>query len=190
MRLNKAVFLDKDGTLVRDIPYNVDIKKIKFYNDIAEGLMIFTKHDYKLVVVTNQPGPAFGCYTIGDIKSNRDFIKDYLKRRRINLAGYYYCPHHKKGVIKKYSSNCSCHKPNPGLIKKAGEKLKLDLSSSWMIGDILNDIEAGNKAGCRTVLVDKGNETEWEINSSRIPDAIVENFLQAALYITGKNSIT
>ena len=90
------------------------------------------------------------------------------------------CPHHKDGKIPELSINCDCRKPQPGMLLQAKQELNVDMQSSWMIGDILNDVEAGNRAGCRTIIIKNGNETEWLEGPFRTPTYIAENFLQAA----------
>ena len=80
-----------------------------------------------------------------------------------------------EGTIKEYAIDCDCRKPKPGLIYKAAKDFNIDLKKSWMIGDILNDVEAGNAAGCKTILIDNGNETEWILNAQRMPDYEAKN---------------
>ena len=86
----------------------------------------------------------------------------------------------KKGTIARYAVTCDCRKPKPGLLLKAIEDFSVDASQSWMIGDILNDAEAGKAAGCRSILINNGNETEWIITEPRKPDYTVTNLLEAA----------
>ena len=88
----------------------------------------------------------------------------------MQLDAFYYCPHLVEGTIKEYAIDCNCRKPKPGLIFKAAKDFDINLNNSWMIGDILNDVEAGNAAGCKTILITNGNETEWILNAQRMPD--------------------
>ncbi|MFW5878876.1 MAG: HAD-IIIA family hydrolase, partial [Myxococcota bacterium] len=99
------------------------------------------------------------------------------------FSGFYYCPHHPQGAVEAYSTRCRCRKPAPGMLFDAAEELHLDLERSWLVGDILNDVEAGSRAGCRTVLVDCGNETEWIPGPGRRPDYIASDILEAAQFI-------
>jgi histidinol phosphatase-like enzyme len=87
------------------------------------------------------------------------------------------------GIIQEYTIECKCRKPAPGMILQAANDVQIDVSASWMIGDILNDVEAGNRAGCRTCLIDNGNETEWVKGPFRTPTYISANFLEAAKHI-------
>lgn len=86
------------------------------------------------------------------------------------LAGFYYCPHAPIGVGQAEHAGCRCRKPRPGLLLDAADQHGIDLRRSWMVGDILDDVEAGRRAGCRTVLIDNGNETEWAVSRLRVPD--------------------
>ena len=152
----KVIFLDKDGTLIPDIPYNVDPARIS----LARGL--FTETD--LIGVEARLRELLGAYDIP-------------------LAGFYYCPHHVAGSLPDYAITCQCRKPEPGMILRAAREFDVDLSASWMIGDILNDIEAGRRAGVRTVLIDNGNETEWILTTMRQPHYRAGDLSQAAQMI-------
>jgi D-glycero-D-manno-heptose 1,7-bisphosphate phosphatase len=183
--MKKAVFIDKDGTLIKDIPYNVDPDLVEFENYAIEALHIFKKAGYMVVIITNQPGIAFGYFQEDDLHELHERIKDLLLKEGIALDGFYYCPHHVSGKIPAYKIACNCRKPMPGLLVRAAEEMNIDLSHSWMIGDILNDVEAGNRAGCKTILINNGNETEWEMNEFRKPDHLVAHLKEAAKIITG-----
>jgi histidinol phosphatase-like enzyme len=87
----------------------------------------------------------------------------------VPIAGFYYGPHHPEGTVGSYAISCRCRQPGPGLLLQAADELGLDLAQSWLVGDILNDVEAGQRAGCRTVLIDNGNETEWILSPGRVP---------------------
>jgi histidinol-phosphate phosphatase family protein len=171
--MNKAIFIDKDGTLIKDIPYNVNPALIDFEQDAFESLYSLQQKGYYLVIVSNQPGIALGYFKEEDLKAVEEKIKNSLLQNKVKLNGFYYCPH-------ASADNCSCRKPRPGLLLKAAEDLDIDLSGSWMIGDILNDVEAGRMAACKTILLDNGNETEWIWNQQRLPHYIVNNLKSAA----------
>jgi histidinol-phosphate phosphatase family protein len=96
------------------------------------------------------------------------------------MHDFYYCPHHPDGKVKLYARECECRKPKPGLLLRAARDWKIDLPSSWMIGDILDDVEAGRRAGCQTILLDNGHETEWRMDNVRQPHYRVKNIEQAA----------
>lgn len=186
--LSKAVFLDKDGTVVQDIPYNIDPERIQLLDGVPEGLRQLQDEGYQLIVVTNQSGVARGYFEEHALVHVENRLRELLASAGIQLTGFYYCPHHPDGKVPQYATACNCRKPQPGLIQKAVLKHMIDLTDSWLIGDILNDIEAGNRAGCRTILIDNGNETEWETSPLRQPTFVVKNLYEAALIITQESS--
>ncbi len=182
--MNKAIFIDKDGTLIQDIPYNVNPKLITLNEGVIESLKTFQNLGYFLIIITNQSGIAMGCFKSHALKKAVRRIEDLLRYNGVYIDGFLYCPHHPEGKVEKYAIECECRKPKPGLLHTAAEKFNIDLSKSWMIGDILNDIEAGNRAGCKTILINNGNETEWLMNDIRKPTHIVNDMNEAASYIT------
>jgi D,D-heptose 1,7-bisphosphate phosphatase len=179
-----AIFLDKDGTLIEDVPYNVDPARIRLYPDVPEALRRFRAAGYRLIVISNQAGVARGYFEENALEGVRETLNRLLSAEGVPLDGFYYCPHHPEGTVAAYSVACDCRKPKPGMILQAAREQGIDLSGSWMIGDILNDVEAGNAAGCRTVLIDNGNETEWEKGAGREPTLVANTVLEAALRIT------
>lgn len=181
--MKRAVFLDKDGTLIPDIPYNTDPNLITLSENSVEGLKRLQHEGYVLVVISNQSGVARGYFkeeALAEVKSRIEFL---FEKQGIYLDDFFYCPHHAEGNTEGYKMDCNCRKPKPGMIQEAAEKLNIDLSESWMIGDILNDVEAGNRAGCKTVLIDNGNETEWIKGEFRTPSFIAKNINEAENYI-------
>lgn len=187
--MNKAVFLDKDGTLIPDIPYNVNPDLITIQEGAIEGLQLLQAHGYLLIIVSNQSGIAKGYFKQEELQPVLQRIKDLLQQHHITIDGFYYCPHFPDAAITGYAINCQCRKPEPGLLLKAADDLEIDLTQSWMIGDILNDIEAGKRAGCRTVLIDNGNETEWVLNEQRTPDFRAATINKAAHYILNYSGV-
>jgi D-glycero-D-manno-heptose 1,7-bisphosphate phosphatase len=175
-----AVFLDKDGTLIDDVPYNVDPACIRLATGAAEGATRLAEAGYALVVVSNQSGVARGMFAEDAIPSVERRIRELLAECDVPLAGFYYCPHHPHGAVARYRMNCGCRKPKPGMLLRAADDLGLDLSRSWMVGDILDDIEAGHRAGCRAVLIENGHETLWHWSPARRPDLIVPDLAEAA----------
>lgn len=182
-----AVFLDKDGTLIEDVPYNVDVERIRFYPEVPDALAQLQAHGFLLVVVSNQPGIAHGYFDAAAVEATGAAVRTELARWGVSLAGFYYCPHHPEGVIPDYAIACDCRKPLAGMLLRAVRELDVDLSASWMVGDILNDVEAGNRAGCRTVLVDRGNETEWLRGEHRVPDHVAPDLADAVRFIDAQN---
>jgi D-glycero-D-manno-heptose 1,7-bisphosphate phosphatase len=179
----KAVFIDKDGTLIDDIPNNVEPRRILLSAGAGSALRLLARLDYRLFVVTNQAGIAFGRFQESAMTTVHDRLQDLLFREELTLAGFYYCPHHPDGNVAPYAGDCHCRKPKPGLLLQAALDHGIDLRASWMIGDILHDVEAGNRAGCCTVLLDNGNETEWRLGPRRIPTRMAPDLYAAALLI-------
>lgn len=177
--LRPAIFLDKDGTLVRDIPYNVDPERLEFYPDVFPGLQRLDAAGYSLIVITNQAGVARGYFPESALATLQVCFQQRFQDAGVALTGFYYCPHHPQGIVADYTLSCNCRKPQPGLLYRAAQQHGIDLSRSWLIGDILNDVEAGRAAGCRTILIHNGNETEWLLSPSRLPHHIVSCFAEA-----------
>jgi D,D-heptose 1,7-bisphosphate phosphatase len=186
----KAIFLDKDGTLVDDLPYNVEPGRITLCSGAGAALRLLARLDYRLFVVTNQAGIAFGRFDESAMETVQDRMQELLQREQVMLDGFYYCPHHPEGSVAAYACDCHCRKPMPGLLLQAAREHGIDLRSSWMIGDILHDVEAGNRAGCRTVLIDNGNETEWRLGPRRIPTRMAPDLYAAAVLIASHGDPT
>jgi D,D-heptose 1,7-bisphosphate phosphatase len=179
MNMNKAIFLDKDGTLIEDISYNTDPDKIRLSPGVAEGLKLLQQKGYLLIIVTNQSGIARGYFSEEQFEKAIERLQELLADKGVIIDDIYHCPHHPEGVVPKFQVNCTCRKPYPGLLYQAQQEHTIDLSQSWMIGDILNDVEAGNSAGCKTILLDSGNETEWILDPKRLPYKIAADFMEA-----------
>jgi D-glycero-D-manno-heptose 1,7-bisphosphate phosphatase len=181
--MNKAVFLDKDGTLIEDIPYNVDPAKIRLSQSCVEGLRKLQKDNFKLIVISNQSGIARGYFSANEFEIASAKLIFLLSEAGVRINGFYYCPHHPEGIVFPYALSCECRKPKPGMILQAAREHNINLMNSWMIGDILHDVEAGARAGCKTILIDNGNETEWNFNDLRRPDFYAETINEASEFI-------
>jgi D-glycero-D-manno-heptose 1,7-bisphosphate phosphatase len=181
-----AVFLDKDGTLVEDVPYNVDPAHIRLTPGAAEGLRRLHAAGYPLFVVSNQSGVARGYFPEAALAVVEGRLRELLHEAGVELAGFYYCPHHPEGIVAEYAVACDCRKPAPGLIERAAREHGLDLARSWFVGDILDDVQAGRAAGCKTVLLDNGHETEWVLTPERQPHHTVADLAEAAASIVAR----
>ncbi len=180
---NKVVFIDKDGTLIPDIPYNVNPDLITIGEEVIQGLQLLQSNGYLLIIISNQAGVARGYFPIEALKGVKEKITKLLSEHQIKIEDFYFCPHHIEGKVEEYMLDCDCRKPKPGMILQACKDHNIDAANSWMIGDILNDVEAGNRAGCKTVLLDNGNETEWKTDNIRTPTFLATGFLRAANFI-------
>lgn len=151
--MNRAVFLDKDGTLIKDVPYNVDPRLIEISDNALNGLRLLKRAGFLLVLITNQSGIARGYFDVIQLKQCLVSLESKLNKTDIKLDGIYFCPHHPNGSHPAYSRECKCRKPNPGMVLQAKEDLNIDLVGSWLIGDSLTDMETGRQAGCRNILL-------------------------------------
>jgi len=175
--MDKCIFLDKDGTLIYDVPYNVDLEKIKLYADILIPLHELAKRHYKFIIISNQSGIARGYFNKEELHSAMDYLIALLQHHEIPISGYYYCPH--SDTIE--TGTCNCRKPSPDLIFQAAQEHHIDLAKSWMIGDILADIGAGNASGCRTILLDRNRKERLLpkiLETPYAPNYIVDNFYE------------
>jgi len=173
-----AAFLDKDGTLVRDVPYSVDPTRLEFTPNAIEAMQLLDGAGFALVVVTNQPGLSMGRFTRREFAALEAALRRKVRvESGVEIAGFFCCPH---APGSDGRPACLCRKPAPGMLRQAAIAHGLDLPRSWLIGDILDDVEAGHRAGCRSILLDVGNETEWKTSPIRQPDAVCVDLLEAA----------
>jgi D-glycero-D-manno-heptose 1,7-bisphosphate phosphatase len=180
---NAAVLFDKDGTLLEDVPYNVDPARMRFAPGAREALTLLAARGLRLFVVSNQSGVALGRFAYDALGEMEAHLRRMFEACGVTLAGAYWCPHHPEGVVARYAHRCACRKPAPGMVLQAAREHGIDLAASWFVGDILDDIEAGTRAGCRTVLIDNGNETQWVSGPNRVPTLREPDLLRAALAI-------
>ena len=173
-----ALFLDRDGTLVHSSHYPSRPEQLRLYDGIGAELRFLQRMGLRLVVITNQSGIARGYFTETDLQYMHEHLARELLKQDVYLDGVYHCPHHPDGVIPELAVRCHCRKPQPGMLLQAAADLDLDLEHSWFIGDILDDIEAGNRAGCRTILVDLGTE-QAPAHPLRCPTFVARSTLHA-----------
>jgi D-glycero-D-manno-heptose 1,7-bisphosphate phosphatase len=192
-----AVFIDRDGTLNRMVydPTHglLDSPRLPDQVSLMPGAAPFLRKvrelGARIVVVTNQPGLAKGWLTLEGLQAVHERLGVLLKAEGAAWDALYYCPHHPEGCIPRYSGPCDCRKPAPGLILRAGREAGIRLESSWMIGDGLNDIQAGRAAGCRTILLTQLKleqvERFFQLDQA-MPDHIVADFKEAFRRIAGQ----
>jgi len=177
---NKAIFLDRDGTINVDVGYAHKIEDLEIIPKVVEGLKLL-QEEYKLIIVTNQSGIGRGHYTEEDYHVFQLALRQKLNKQGIFLTGEYFCPHHPEKGIGKYKIDCNCRKPKTGMLEQASNDFNIDLTNSWMIGDHLNDLQVGKRAGCKTIYILTGHQHGEELNSSA--DFIAKNMKKAADYI-------
>ncbi len=178
--MHKAVFLNKDGTLIEDIPYNIDPSKITLAKGAGNALKLLQKTGYKLIVVSNESGVGRGIFDKTSLWVVEKEIYKQLEKYNVKLDGFYYCPHYPAAAVSELAIECQCQKPRAGLLFEAAADQDIDLNQSWMIGDKLDDIEAGNRAGCQTILLANGGETQWNVSMLRQPQYITDSLEHGA----------
>lgn len=151
----RAIFLDRDDTLIKDPGYLNHPDQVRLIEGVSKSLVELKNMGYKLIVVTNQSAVARGIITERVLINIHRRLETLLSAKGAKLDAIYYCPYHPEGVIPKYRKESEERKPNPGMILKAAKEMDIDSSASWVIGNSDSDIEAGRQAGCRTILIVK-----------------------------------
>jgi D-glycero-D-manno-heptose 1,7-bisphosphate phosphatase len=169
--LKKAVFFDRDGTLIIDRVYLNDPDQITYLDGAFEALTLLRDAGFTFVLVTNQSGVARGIVTLENLHEIHRRITTEFRKHKIEFAGIYYAPY-------SVESNHELRKPNAGMLTLAARELGLDLSQSWIVGDRMTDVEAGNRAGCRSVLL-TGTDTPDGFDF-KAPHAVCDDILSAA----------
>lgn len=156
----KAIFLDRDGTINKYVGFLRSIDDFELIDDVDAAIKMINNSGYLAIVVTNQPVIARGEVTYQQLDEIHNKMETLLGNKGAYLDAIYFCPHHPhkgyEGEIPELKFDCECRKPKPGMLLKAAEDFNIDLSNSWMIGDDDNDIAAGEAAGCRTIKIGKG----------------------------------
>ena len=174
----KAVFIDRDGTINVNVEYLDNPDRLKLYPGVAEGIKLLRDNGFRIIVITNQSGVARGFFTIDTLEKIHEKMKKELSKKGALLDAIYYCPHHP-------DEKCNCRKPNTELFEKAIKDFDIDLKNSFIIGDRMLDVEAGNKLGLKTILVPEKKEiVDKELRESKIkPDFICKNFYSGVKWI-------
>lgn len=141
--MKKAFFLDRDGVINKDFGYVHSWDRFELIDSTYDALKLIKENGYLIVIVTNQAGIARGYYSESDFFKLMEKFRFEARLRGVEIDGIYHCPHHPQGVVKGLSIECNCRKPKPGLITRAASDLKIDLLSSYLVGDNVSDIEAG-----------------------------------------------
>lgn len=180
MNNRKAVFLDRDGTLIEEVDFLSTVEETELFPFTLEALKLFRDAGFLLFITTNQSGVARGYFDARAVRSIHDKIQNELRAENLRIESFHFCPH-------MPDAGCRCRKPNTGMIEQALENFDVDLSQSWMIGDKILDVEMGFNAGTKTALVKTGYGAEHQNGFlERKPDVVAENLLEAARVITGK----
>lgn len=176
--MKKAVFLDRDGVINKEVDYLRNLKQLRLLPGVAQVIRKLNKLGFLIIIVTNQPVIARGWLTEKEVDDIHSVLIKRLSQKSAKINAIYYCPHHPEANLKKYRIYCHCRKPNIGLIKKAVKKFKIDVKKSFMVGDSTTDILAGKRAGLKTILVETGyagKDGKYNIK----PDCAIKNLSQA-----------
>lgn len=176
----KAVFLDRDGTINIEKNHLYRIEDLEFIEGVPEAIRLLNISGYKVIIITNQAGVAKGYYTEADVLKLHEYIASELAKSGARVDDFYYCPHHPTEGKDEYRRVCGCRKPATGMLEAAMEKYGISPEDSWVIGDRATDIQAGNKLGINTVLVETGYGKEEFSGGRTIRKA---NIMEAVRYI-------
>jgi D-glycero-D-manno-heptose 1,7-bisphosphate phosphatase len=176
---DKAVFFDRDNTLIEDPGYINHPDQVKLLDGVPEALIELRAMGYKLIVVSNQSAIARGIVTEKTLAQIHDRLRQLLAEKDAYLDKIYYCPYLVDGVIEKYRRESDLRKPNPGMLLTAAREMNLDLAQSWMVGDSPHDIDAGFRAGCKTILLDSPAHLKQLPPGSSVPDFKAVNMKEA-----------
>lgn len=147
--MNKAVFLDRDGVINRDIlDYTYRLEDFKLLDGVIDAMKVFSDKGYLLFVITNQGGIAKKLYGHDEVGAIHDYLSSEMEAKQVKLTDVYYCPHHPVAGL------CLCRKPGSLMLEKAMARYDIDPSKSYFIGDMQRDIEAGEKAGVKTIKIE------------------------------------
>ena len=200
--MNKALFLDRDGTIVKEVPgktpetlgYLLTVEDVELIEGSAAAIAVARKSGYKIIVITNQSAVARGWLSLEELdRINQKMYEMLLEENpEAIIDALYYSPYHTDGNVKEYSIEHDSRKPNTGMIMQAKEDHNIELDSSWMIGDSLSDMQTGVNAGLHNILVETGygKPAHRKCLDEKVKiDFIASNLSDAVKYIakTGKN---
>lgn len=179
-----CLFIDKDGTLIENVPYNVDPAQVRFMPGVGAALARLQAAGLALVIATNQSGIARGYFSRAQFAQLQEALLQRLRDEAgVAIDDLMLCPHEPDALGRPA---CLCRKPAPGMLVGAARRLHLDLSRSWMVGDTLDDVEAGHRAGAGGLLFHSGGETVWRRSPLREPDAVFTDWDALATYLLAR----
>lgn len=183
-----AVFLDRDGTIIREAEYLADPAAVEVLPGAVLGLRTLRVAGYALVVISNQSGVARGYFDEATVRAVNARMETLLAAGHVRPDAVYYCPHHPQGRVPDYTRECECRKPGPGMLQAAARDLDLDLAASWVVGDKGSDIELGKRHGLRAALVLTGYGAQTRTDGftpGREPDVVGSDLQAVAQAILG-----
>lgn len=179
--LSPAVFLDRDNTINRDVPYCSRPEDMELLPRVCEAIILLNEHGFKVVVVTNQSGVARGYFSEKALIEIHRRMCEKLTRGGARIDAIYFCPHHP-------DAGCQCRKPSTALVLRAAEDMHLDIGRSFVVGDSAADIEMGKRLGCRTVRIRTVGVEGSERNIAHQPDFTSSDLYQAASWIISQTT--
>ena len=188
-----AIFLDRDGTIIREVNYLSRLEEIELLPAAAAAIVKLNQQQIPVILVTNQSGVARGKFTEEFVKESHHYLQQLLQKQNAHIDDFFYCPHHPKAGNLPYKIACTCRKPAPGMLLDAAEKHHLNLWQSYVVGDKLIDVELGFKAGAKAILVETGyglKEKKQLENSKIKPDKICKDLNQAVNWVLQQNMET
>lgn len=185
----RAVFLDRDGTINKDVGYPNSFSLIEIYPYSFEAVRKINKAGLLAVIVTNQSGVGRGLIKERDLHDIHNKMSESFAKHNARFDGIYYCPHHISSSNPKYRKNCSCRKPNPGMALQAAKDLNIETSNSYMVGDKVEDILFGMKINATPILVltGFGQKSLPQLKKKGIkPAYVAQELLDATIWILEK----
>lgn len=175
-----AVFLDRDGTIIRQVELLHKPSELRVFRDAASTIKTFNALGYVTVIITNQPVVARGIIGPKEVDRIHAVLVKRLAKRSAKIDAIYYCPHHPNANMKKYRMVCKCRKPSPGMILQAAKDYGIDLKKSFLVGDSTQDVLAAKRAKVKMILVKTGHggKDPWQYEGK--PDFVVANLAGAA----------
>jgi D-glycero-D-manno-heptose 1,7-bisphosphate phosphatase len=190
--MNKAVFLDRDGTVNEEVGYLTDLSKLRLIPGAGAAIRLLNEAGFKIVLVTNQSGVARGHFPESLVHEAHARLREILKSEGARIDAVYYCPHHPKAGNSHYTIDCDCRKPKTGLIDRAVKEFAIDVKHSYMVGDKWSDVELAQRAGVHAILVasgfapdDPGNKRPESVHD---PDFTALDLIAAAEWIIGREA--
>jgi D-glycero-D-manno-heptose 1,7-bisphosphate phosphatase len=176
-----ALFLDRDGTLIREVNYLCAVEQIEILPGVAQALGLLREAGFKLVMVTNQSVVARGRLSEAGLHEIHAALSAKLGAQGAKLDAIYYCPHHPTEGIGEYRVACACRKPNTGMIDRAAQDLDLDAGRSFVVGDQMIDVELARSVGAVAILIGCDGAAADAARALNVP--VVDDLLQAARWI-------
>src|SRR5688572_11555150 len=190
--MNRAVFIDRDGTLSEEVGYINHPERFRLFPYAGEAIRHLNENGWLAIVTTNQGGVARGYFSEQMIETVHKGMTEQLARDGAHLDAIYYCAHHPSVGEPPYRFDCDCRKPKTGLIDRASADFEIDLDRSWMVGDRYGDVELARNAKLHSALVLSGyGRGEWEYQReswSMEPEVVAENLLEAVKIIIERDA--